>query len=198
MAVRQHEAVTVSPSRMRGVVFEEIVPEDFGDVGHAHGHAGVTRIRLLHGIHRKRSDGIGERTSWQLRSGAGRLRMSHGHQESSLQGIDAGRGRDSVAARLMMHSVNGEAGYSAVAAQPIARRARSSGVFSARGVRGTPLFSLTATSGAIAVVWRRREQKRPLRRRGRLSMLPLDGAAHAWDLLSRSFARLGDLPHRLE
>ena len=47
VAVRQHEAIAVGPLRILRVVAEEIVPEHFGDVGHAHRHARDDRISRL-------------------------------------------------------------------------------------------------------------------------------------------------------
>ena len=40
------------------VVPEHIAPQHFGNVGHAHGRAGMSRIRGLHGIHGERANGI--------------------------------------------------------------------------------------------------------------------------------------------
>jgi len=60
VAVRDHEAVAVGPLRIAGIVLEVIGPQHLGDVGHAHRHAGVTGIGLLHGIHAEGTDGVGE------------------------------------------------------------------------------------------------------------------------------------------
>ena len=59
MAGRQHEAVAVGPIRVRGIEFQEAGEQHGGDIGHAHGHAGMAGIGLLHGIHGERADGIG-------------------------------------------------------------------------------------------------------------------------------------------
>ena len=56
MARRQHEAVAIGPARRIGIEFQELRPEDRGDIGHAHRHAGVAGIGRLHCVHRKRAD----------------------------------------------------------------------------------------------------------------------------------------------
>ena len=60
VAVREHEAVAVPPFRIAGVVLEHVAPQHFGNVGHAHGRAGMSRIRGLYGIHGERANGIGQ------------------------------------------------------------------------------------------------------------------------------------------
>ena len=37
-----------------------VVPQHFGDLGHAHRHAGVAGVGLLHGVHRQRADRVGQ------------------------------------------------------------------------------------------------------------------------------------------
>ena len=54
----QHEAVAVRPFRMHGVEFQEACEQHRGHVGHAHGHAGMAGIGLLHRIHGERPDGV--------------------------------------------------------------------------------------------------------------------------------------------
>ena len=61
VTVRENEAVAADPLRVDGVVAEMAAPKRRSDVGHAHGHPGVTGLGLLHGIHRKRTDGVGHR-----------------------------------------------------------------------------------------------------------------------------------------
>jgi hypothetical protein len=39
---------------------QEIIPQDFSDVGHTHRHAGMARPGLLHCIHRKGANRIGQ------------------------------------------------------------------------------------------------------------------------------------------
>src|SRR6185437_14346262 len=51
MAVREDEAVAICPARVVGVVAQMAAPEHLGDLSHPQGHARVTGIRLLHGIH---------------------------------------------------------------------------------------------------------------------------------------------------
>ena len=59
MAGREHEAVAVGPLRARRIEFEEAAPQHRGDVGHAHGHAGMAAFRLLDRIHGECADGVG-------------------------------------------------------------------------------------------------------------------------------------------
>ena len=60
VAVRKHEAVAVPPFRVAGIVLEHIAPQHLGNVGHAHGRAGMSRIRGLNGIHGERANGVGQ------------------------------------------------------------------------------------------------------------------------------------------
>ena len=55
----QHETVAVRPFRVLRIVFQIAGEQDRGDVGAAHGQAGVARIRLLDGVHGKEADGVG-------------------------------------------------------------------------------------------------------------------------------------------
>ena len=60
VAVREHEPVAVGPQRVAGVVAHELAPQHLRDIGHAHGHAGMPRVRALYGIHGQCADGVGE------------------------------------------------------------------------------------------------------------------------------------------
>ena len=60
MAVGEHEAVAVGPLGVRRIVPHEVVPQDLGDVRHAHGCAGMARVGLLDRIHAQSADGVGE------------------------------------------------------------------------------------------------------------------------------------------
>jgi len=60
VTVGEHEAVAVGPPGVGRVVPEEIVPQHFGDVGHAHRHARVAGLGRLDGIHGKGSHGVGK------------------------------------------------------------------------------------------------------------------------------------------
>jgi hypothetical protein len=51
VARRENEAVAVRPAGIARVVFEEFREQDRGDVGRAHGQAGMARFRLLDRIH---------------------------------------------------------------------------------------------------------------------------------------------------
>jgi hypothetical protein len=56
--VGKHEAVAVGPCRVRRVVAQELAPEDFGDLRHAHRHAGMAGFRLLDRVHGEDADGV--------------------------------------------------------------------------------------------------------------------------------------------
>ena len=58
VAGRQHEAVTVRPFRVLGIEFQIAGEQNRGDIGAAHGEAGVAGIRLLDGVHGKEADGV--------------------------------------------------------------------------------------------------------------------------------------------
>ena len=58
MPVGHDEPVPIGPLRVGGVVAQEIVPQDLGDVRHAHGHAGMAGIGGLHRVHTERANGV--------------------------------------------------------------------------------------------------------------------------------------------
>ena len=60
VAVGDHEAVAVGPLRIAGVVAQVVAPQHFGDVGHAHRHAGVAGVGFLDRVHREGADRIGK------------------------------------------------------------------------------------------------------------------------------------------
>ena len=59
VAVGQHETVAVGPLGVGRVVSQVVIPQDFRDIGHAHGGSRVTTIGLLDGVHAQGADGIG-------------------------------------------------------------------------------------------------------------------------------------------
>jgi hypothetical protein len=59
VAAGEHETVAVGPVGARRVVAQMLEPEDGGDIGHAHGQAGVAGVGGLDPIDRKATDGIG-------------------------------------------------------------------------------------------------------------------------------------------
>ncbi|MNR58424.1 hypothetical protein D3C85_1794200 [compost metagenome] len=59
MAIGENKAVAVIPGRVGWVVFQEVIPQHFGDIGHAHRRAGVARIGFLYRIHAEGANGIG-------------------------------------------------------------------------------------------------------------------------------------------
>ncbi|MNQ60098.1 hypothetical protein D3C85_743670 [compost metagenome] len=80
VAVGQHEAVAVGPLRVLRVVLEEIAPQHFGDVRHAHGCTGMAAVGFLHGIHAEGTNGIGSLTTTGHRwSPAGGADQKGGH-----------------------------------------------------------------------------------------------------------------------
>ncbi len=60
VAVREHEAVAVGPRGVGRVVAQVVVPENLGDLGHPHRHAGVAGVGLLDRIHRQCANGARE------------------------------------------------------------------------------------------------------------------------------------------
>ncbi len=58
MAIGEHEAVAIDPVRVSRVVSQVIMPEHFGDIGHSHRSAGVSRIGFLDCIHAQGTDRI--------------------------------------------------------------------------------------------------------------------------------------------
>jgi len=60
MAIGEHKTISVRPLGVAGIVLEIVIPENLGDVRHAHRRSGVARIGLLDRIHAQGTDGIGE------------------------------------------------------------------------------------------------------------------------------------------
>lgn len=60
MAVRHHEPVTIPPLRIGRIVLEIVVVENLGNIGHAHGHAGMATLGALDGIHGQHAHGVGK------------------------------------------------------------------------------------------------------------------------------------------
>ena len=72
MTVGDDEAIAVHPFGVSGVVPQMFTPQRDGDISHAHGHTGMSRVGFLHGVHRERTDCIrhfaGIRTRVQIGS----------------------------------------------------------------------------------------------------------------------------------
>ena len=60
VTVRKYEAVAIPPTRIGWVVLEELAPQHFRHIRHAHGRAGVTGVGLLDCVHGQDADDIGE------------------------------------------------------------------------------------------------------------------------------------------
>ena len=58
----EHETVAVRPVGTQRIEREEAREQHRGNVGHAHGHAGVPRIGPLHRVHGERADRVGHVT----------------------------------------------------------------------------------------------------------------------------------------
>src|SRR5439155_14689866 len=54
----KNEAVAIAPLRIGWIVAQKFGPQNEGHVGHAHRRAGMTRLRLLHGIDRQEADRV--------------------------------------------------------------------------------------------------------------------------------------------
>lgn len=63
VAVGEHETVAIGPFGVGRIVLEEVVPQHFGDIGHAHGGARMARFGLLDGIHAEGANGVGKFTA---------------------------------------------------------------------------------------------------------------------------------------
>ena len=55
----QHETIAIRPRRVGRIEFEKPGKQNGSDVGHAHRHARMTRLRLLDGVDRQEADGVG-------------------------------------------------------------------------------------------------------------------------------------------
>ena len=60
VAVGEDEAVTVGPLGVGRVVLHVVVPQNLGDIGHAHGRARMTGVGFLDRVHAQGTDRIGE------------------------------------------------------------------------------------------------------------------------------------------
>ncbi len=60
VAVGQYEAVAVGPVWVGRIVFQELTPKNFSNVGHAHGHTGVAAFGRLHRVGRQEAQRMGE------------------------------------------------------------------------------------------------------------------------------------------
>ncbi len=58
MAVGQHKAVAIEPSRIGRVMGQMLSPQHLGNIGHAHGRAWMARLRLLDGVGRQKAQRI--------------------------------------------------------------------------------------------------------------------------------------------
>ena len=58
MAGREHEAVTIGPSRVGRVESQKAREQHGGDIGRPHRKSGMARFRLLDRIHRERPNGV--------------------------------------------------------------------------------------------------------------------------------------------
>ena len=83
MAGGEHEPVPVRPVGRAGVVTQIACEQHGRHVRHAHRHARMAGVRLLHGVHRKRAQSI--RHGGEVGSGG------HGTGRSGIGGIGAGK-----------------------------------------------------------------------------------------------------------
>ena len=78
VARRQNETVAVRPTGFGRIETQRFAKEHGRHISHAHGHAGVTRLGSLHGIHGQRPDGIRHiLMPYGLRLGAHLSRLAH-------------------------------------------------------------------------------------------------------------------------
>src|SRR5690606_29537438 len=60
VAIGKHETVAVYPVWVLRVVLEEVIPQDFGNICHAHWGTGVAGVGLLNGIHTEDANSVGK------------------------------------------------------------------------------------------------------------------------------------------
>ena len=60
MTIGEHEPVAVGPCRIGGIVAQRAIPQDLGNIGHAHGGTRVATVGRLHRIHREYTNGVGQ------------------------------------------------------------------------------------------------------------------------------------------
>jgi hypothetical protein len=94
MPGREHEPVAVGPVGRLGIELHHLGEQHGGDIGAAHGQAGMSRIGGLHGVHGKGADGVGHCIVFGS--------VSHGFpeafdQEKAGRRIAPGRGPSRVA-----------------------------------------------------------------------------------------------------
>ena len=87
MAGGQHETVAVRPRRIGGIEFEKARKQHGSDVGHAHRHARMTRLRLLDCIDRQKADRIGHFRMRNIRTAGDRRESMNGHTVRLLRSI---------------------------------------------------------------------------------------------------------------
>ena len=71
VSVGQHEAVPIRPGRVGGVELQVSGEQHGGDVGHAHGHAGMAAASGLHRVHGQHPDGVGHDVRRHRKRGGG-------------------------------------------------------------------------------------------------------------------------------
>ncbi len=60
VAVGQHEPVAIGPARVGRIMSQVMIPQDLGNIGHAHRHPGMAGVGLLYSIHGQRTQGVGQ------------------------------------------------------------------------------------------------------------------------------------------
>src|SRR5262249_50091076 len=58
VTIRQHEAITIGPDRILWIEAEDAIPDRVDKWSQRHGCAGMSGLSLLHGVDRKRADGV--------------------------------------------------------------------------------------------------------------------------------------------
>ena len=67
MSSREYEPIAIRPVWILRIVLEKGIPQRVGHGGCSHGHAGVTRVCVLHGIRGEHPDGIDAEIFQRLR-----------------------------------------------------------------------------------------------------------------------------------
>ena len=118
MPGREHETVTIGPGGVGRVVFQHARPQSSRGIGHAHWHARMAGIGLLHRIHGQDPDGIGHPSFLGHRQ---REQRGLGGQGGVGIGDGCGAGQNGFSLGLVISVAAGGAGGNAEGSEPPCR-----------------------------------------------------------------------------
>src|SRR5690606_29132 len=85
---------TVGPLRVARVVLEEVAPQHFGDVGHAHWSTRMAAVGFLHSVHAEGTNGVGTFTTAGHRWSPGEWDRKWGRKKTGIFAQPRPRGND--------------------------------------------------------------------------------------------------------